>query len=95
MREKFESYFSIIEDNRCQCDIIYKLTDILILVMCSVLCSMTTIKDIVDFGNEKIEFLKKHFNIDKILSKSTISRVLSIINAEYLSLCIVEIMVMS
>lgn len=42
MREKFESYFSIIEDN----------------IMCSVLFNMITIKDVTDFINYKIKFLK-------------------------------------
>ena len=92
MKEKFESYFSIIEDTRCQCDITYKLTDILILVICAVLCNMTTLSDIVDFGYERLEFLNKHFNIDKIPSKSTISKVLSIIDAEYISFCVVDLM---
>lgn len=61
MKEKFESYFSVIEDTRCQCDIIYKLTDILILVICAVLCKMTTLSDIVDFGYERLEFLNKNY----------------------------------
>lgn len=92
MREKLESYFSIIDDTRCQCDISYKLTDVLIIVMCAVLCNITKLVDILEFGEERIDFLKRNFGITEIPSASTICRIMSIIDAEILSLCIVDIM---
>ncbi len=61
VKEIFNKHFSIIEDERCQCNVIHKLTDVLIVVMLAVLCNFTELEEIVDFGNERIDFLKKHF----------------------------------
>lgn len=92
MREIFDCHFAIIEDPRCQCNVIHKLSDVLIIVMLAVLCNFTDLEAIVDFGNERIDFLKKHFNITKVPSISTLSRILEMVNAELVSLCVVEIM---
>lgn len=92
MREKIRTYFSIIEDKRCSCDVEYKLEDILILVMCAVLCGVDTIEKIVEYGKNKIEFLTKHFGISKIPSKSTLARVLATVDGEFVGQIIVSIM---
>lgn len=42
--------FNQIVDERCQCDVKHKLTDILILIMCATLCGIDTIADIVEYG---------------------------------------------
>jgi len=67
MRERFEEYFTDIEDTRCQCDVDHRLTDVLILIMCAVLCGLDELDDIVVYGKEKLSFLEKYFGITKIL----------------------------
>jgi hypothetical protein len=92
MREIFEEYISVIEDPRCQCDVKHRLSDMLILVMRGVLCGMDELDDIVDFGDVKREFLKKKFGVETIPSRSTLTRIMNMVNAEEMSARIVEMM---
>ena len=84
--------FNQLIDERCQCDVKHKLTDVLILIMCATLCGIDTIADIVEYGEQKRAMLSKNFGINKIPSESTVSRILSMVNAELLAVCIVNIM---
>jgi predicted transposase YbfD/YdcC len=92
MREIFEGYISIIEDPRCQCDVKHRLADVLILVMCGVLCGMDELVDIVDFGEVRKDFLREKFGVETIPSRSTLTRVMNMVDAGKLSLCIVKMM---
>lgn len=87
-----EMYFGIIEDPRCECNVEHKLIDILILVMCGILCGMDELSKIIEYGESKKDFLKENFGVDKIPSKSTLSRILAIVDSDKLSLSIVGIM---
>lgn len=84
-------YFGLIEDKRDQFTIKHKLVDILKLIMISVLCGMDELDKIVDYGNNKKEFLEKEFNIKTIPSKPTMTRVLVMIDTKWLELSIVGI----
>lgn len=92
MKELFEKHFSIIEDERCECDVKHKLTDVLIIVMCSVICGLDELDDIVEFSNQRSEFFLEHFGIEKIPSKSTLTRILSMVKGDVLGTIIVKIM---
>lgn len=92
MKDIIIQNFNQIVDERCQCDVKHKLTDILILIMCATLCGIDTIADIVEYGEQKKKILSKNFGIDKIPSEATISRILNMVNAELLAVCIVNIM---
>ena len=92
MRERIAVYFSDVEDTRCPCDIDHKLVDVLILVMCCVLCGIDELDKMVIFGKEKSIFLNEHFGITKIPSKATLSRIMNMINADVLAERIVCIM---
>ena len=92
MRELYEKHFAIIEDNRCQCDVDYKLVDVLILVMCAVLCGLDKPEEIVTYGKEKRAFLENHFGITKTPSESTISRILNMVNGDMVARCVINIM---
>ena len=92
MSDVLDQYFSIIEDPRCACDIKYKLKDILILVMCATLCGQDSLERIVQYGEIKAEYLRKTFGIERTPSKSTLSRVLSTIDAKAVVSSIVSIM---
>ena len=65
MNEIFNIYFGIIEDNREQANIKHPLINILKLVMLAILCGMDELDKIIDYGNNKREFLKEKFSIEK------------------------------
>ncbi len=88
MIEKFE----IIEDTRHQSYVKHKLSHILMIVMCAVLCGLDELGDIVTFAENKAKFFKDNFGIEKIPSKPTISRVLSIIDGQKVAKVIIDIM---
>lgn len=92
--EIFNMYFGIIEDTRCKVNVVHPLVDILKLVMIAVLCGMDELDKIIDYGENKKDFLKKEFNIKLIPSKSTLTRVLAILNPNQLSLSAVSILKM-
>lgn len=92
MREMFEKHFAEIEDTRCQCDIDYKLVDVLIQIMCAVICGLDELDEIVTYGKEKIAFLSEYFEIRKTPSKSTLTRTMNMINGEAVAKIIINIM---
>ena len=92
MNEIFNMYFGIIEDPRCEVNVIHPLIDILKLTMVAVLCGMDELDKIVDYGENKKDFLEKEFDIKLIPSKSTLTRVIATINPKWLSLSIVCIL---
>lgn len=92
MKKIFEKHFSEIEDKRCQCDVKHSLIDLLIVVMIGVLCGLDEPSEIVDNGKSKQEFLKKHFGIEKIPSRSTICRVMNLIDGDLVGQCTIKIM---
>ena len=89
--EIFNMYFGIIEDKRDQFTIKHRLVDILKLVMIAILCGMDELDKMVDYGNNKKEFLEKEFDIKSIPSKSTLTRVFVMIDPKWLGLSIVGI----
>ncbi|WP_460055466.1 transposase family protein, partial [Pseudolactococcus yaeyamensis] len=84
--------FMIIEDSRDERYVKYPLSDVLIIVMCAVLCGLDQLCDIVTYAENKAEFFKRTFNIEKIPSKPTFSRVLSMMDGQKVSEVIFEIM---
>ena len=92
MREICEKHFGEIEDSRCQCDVEHKLVDVLIMVMCAVLCGLDKPEDITAYGKEKQIFLEKHFGITKTPSESTLLRILNMVSGDAVSECVIKIM---
>ena len=90
--EIFDMYFGIIEDPRCEVNVIHPLIDILKLIMVAVLCGMDELDKIIDYGENKKDFLREEFNIQLIPSKSTLTRVMALVNPKWLSLSIVCIL---
>jgi len=88
IREKFEE----INDLRHQGYIEHKLSDVLIIVMCAVLCGLDELGDILLFAQNKHKLLTELFGIDKIPSKPTLSRILNMVDGEAVGGIIVEIM---
>jgi hypothetical protein len=48
--------------------------------MCTVLCGLDMLGDLVIYARNKKEFLTKEFGIEEIPSKATFARVLSILD---------------
>lgn len=90
--EEIKTKFSVIEDPRHEGYIKHKLSDILILVMGAVICGMTELADMMTYFKSKSEFYKETFQIDQIPSKPTMSRILSILNADAVGEVIIKIM---
>ena len=90
--EILNMYFGIIEDPRCEVNVIHPLVDILKLVMIAVLCGMDELDKIIDYGDNKKDFLEKEFNIKLIPLKSTLTRVIAMISPKWLSLSVVCIL---
>lgn len=88
MIEKFE----IIEDTRHQSYVKHKLSNILTIVMCAVLCGLDELGSIMTFAENKAKFFKDNFGIEKIPSKPTMSRVLSVIDGQKVAEVIIDIM---
>ena len=89
-------YFGIIEDPRCEVNVVHRLVDILKLVMIAVLCGMDELNQIIEYGENKKEFLKEEFDIRTIPSKATLTRVLAAVEPNKLSmsiLCIIKMLI--
>jgi predicted transposase YbfD/YdcC len=84
--------FMIIDDLRDERYVKYPLCDVLIIVMCAVLCGLDQLCDIMTYAENKTDFLKRTFDIEKIPSKPTFSRVLSMVDGEKVGEVIFEIM---
>jgi len=88
IREKF----GIIEDWRHQSYVEHNLTDILIIIMCAVLSGLDGLADIVVYSQNRAEFFKSQFGIERIPSKPTFSRILNMMDGDKVAKVIIEIM---
>jgi predicted transposase YbfD/YdcC len=91
-KAKVREEFDKIEDKRYKNFVKIKLTDVLIVVMCAVMCGWTRYEEIEIYGKEKIEYLKRAFGVEKTPSDSMISRVLSAVSATEVVDAVIEIM---
>ena len=88
IRKNFDIYFELVEDTRSQAHITYKLSDILFMLITGMLCSCTDLEMIIEFAEEKIEFMKKYTEMEDVPCLSTLSNILKIINPSHLELCL-------
>ena len=88
IREKF----SMIKDLRHPSYIDYPLSDVLIIIMSAVLCGLDQLCQILTHAQNRAEFFREKFGIEKIPSKPTLSRVLNLMNGSEVSKVIIEIM---
>ena len=73
MKEIITQNFNLLIDERCQCNVKHKLKDILVVIMCAVLCGLDTIADIVEYGEEKAEMLSEYISkADNVLLQAVI-----------------------
>lgn len=79
IKETFEMYFSLIEDNREMSHVTYKMSDILFLLMCGVLCGCTDIEMILEFAEERMDFFSKYTELQELPCLKTIMNILKIV----------------
>lgn len=90
--ENIRAKFMIIEDWRHAGYVEHKLVDVLIIVMCAVLCGIDELSGVIMFAQSKRALLQAKFGIDRIPSKPTLSRILSVVDADRVGKIIIEIM---
>ena len=87
-----QKYFASIEDRRYQGYVKHKLSDILTIVACAVLCGVDRLCDIMTYAENKKEFFRAHFGIEKIPSKATVSRTLAAVDGQKVAEIIMAMM---
>lgn len=88
IREKFAT----IQDNRHSGYVEHNLADILIIVMCAVMCGLDGLAEIMVYATSKARFIKEKFGIEQIPSKATVSRILNMLDGDAVANVIIEIM---
>lgn len=88
IRKSLDIYFGLVKDTRSTAHITYELEDILFMLVCGILCNCTDLEMIIEFFEEKEEFLKKYTKMKEVPCISTISNILKIINPSHLELCL-------
>ena len=87
----FFNVFSKLEDPRIDRKKLYPLEEILFTTLCAVICGAESWYDIEDFGEARINFLKKFFSYTNgIPSHDTIGRFFSLLNPETFKKCFIE-----
>ena len=82
---------SVIYDPRQQWKVDHKLMDILLLTICAVIAGCEGWEEIEDFGNERLDWLKKYGTFDNgVPSHHTISRVIAVIDSKQFQKCFIE-----
>lgn len=87
-----QEYFKGIEDTRHQSYIKHQLQDILVMIMCAVLCGLDELGAVMVYIRNKADFFARNFGIQEIPSKPTVSRVLRMIDGKQVAQTIMEIM---
>ncbi len=90
--DKIKEKFLLIQDTRHQSYVEHKLSDILVITMCAVLCGIDSLGGIISYAENKKEFLLNKFGIKKIPSKATLSRILNMVDAGKIAEIITGIM---
>lgn len=88
IRESLEVYFSLVEDSRNQSYITYKLSDILFVLVCGMLCGCKAMEEIIELVEERFDFFSKYTNLKTIPCVKTLNNILNIIKPDRLELCL-------
>ncbi len=91
VRKGFEECFARLKDPRINRRKLYPLVEVLFIVLSGSICGAESWRDYVDFGKEKLEFLKQYFSYQNgIPSKNTFARLFGVLDPENFKLCFVE-----
>jgi len=91
LAEEFEGCFSNLVDIRIDRKKLYPLHEILFIVLCGSICGASSWRDFVEFGEEKLDFLREHFEYaNGIPCKNTFARVFASMDAEEFKACFIH-----
>lgn len=90
--EEIKKRMEEIEDPRHPSYVKYALADILMIIMCGVLCGLDTLEDLVIYAKSKSDFLKEALGIESIPSKATFGRILSMIDGKEIGEAILDVL---
>jgi predicted transposase YbfD/YdcC len=86
-----QGILSVIPDTRMERCKKHKLIDILVIALCGVIAGADTWQDVVDFGNEKLEWLSGFLEIPHgIPSHDTFARVFAMVDSRQLNVCFAQ-----
>ena len=88
IKSRLDIFFELVEDPRSQSHITYKLSDILFMLVCGMISGCTDLEMIIEFSEERINFLKKYTELNNVPCLSTLSNILKIVNPNHLELCL-------
>ena len=92
LAEQMAIYFYLVEDTRNKSYTEYKMTDILFLLICGIICGCESAEAIIEFGEEREEFFQNHTKLEQMPCPKTLLNILHIINPENLELCLYGIL---
>ena len=81
-----------IENPRYQSYVQYPLADILIIIMCAVLCGLDTLGDLVVYAKSKAEFFVAELWSENIPPKAIFARILSMIDGKQIGEAIIDVL---
>jgi len=90
-KEKMETYFELVPDFRRKTHITYKLSDILFIFVCGLLCGLTSYEAISDLAEMRWDFFKKYISNKRPPCENTLRTVFGSLNPERLELCLIGI----
>lgn len=88
LKEQLEIYFNLVDDVRNQSYIKYKLSDILFLLVCGMVCGCSDLEEIIVFAEEREDFFKSNSTLPEIPSLMTLTNILKRLNPDRLELCL-------
>jgi len=84
----FLHHFDEMDDPRIDRHKLHSLPDILLIMFCGVICGVESWRDFVDFGESKIDYLRRFSPLENgIPSKNTFNRVISSLDPEEFKQC--------
>ena len=83
-----EMYFEIVKDYRMRGRITYRLSEVLLVFVCGLLCGLRDYESITDMAEIRWEFFKKYIKNDRPPCPATLCNILRRINPEQLELCL-------
>lgn len=84
-------YFQALEDPRVERQKLHSLSDILFIVFCGVLCGSESCRDLVDYAESKLDFIRRYIPLKNgVPSKSTFNRVLSCLDPKEFKACFID-----
>lgn len=87
IRKKFDIYFELVNDSRKQANVIYRLSDILFMLLTGMLCGQKDIESILELAEERMDFFLEYTEMKQIPCIKTVMDILGMVKLLELELC--------